>query len=255
MPSIFDSHCHPQFPEYADDREEMIQRAIDEGVFMIAVGTSVGLSKAAIELADKYPKQIWAAVGIHPTETGGKMEELRDLTTLPEVVAIGETGLDYHYLKPGMNIGEIKNAQRRSFLEHIELAKAVKKPLIIHGRDAYDDILTILKKETGIGAVMHFFQGTAEEARKFLELGCYVSFAGPITFAEEYRQVVDCVPLDRILAETDAPYASPLPHRGKRNEPAYVKFVVQKIAEIKGITFEEASDAVSRNAQTLFRIN
>ncbi|MBI1975310.1 MAG: TatD family hydrolase [Parcubacteria group bacterium] len=263
MSRPFDSHCHPHFAAYDEDREEVMRRAFDEGIFMIAVGTSYETSKDAVELAKKYYGKIWATVGVHPADiqlSAGEnrlsVEKLAELAKLPEVVAIGESGLDYHYLKQEDDVEAVKSTQRASFLEHVRLAKEVNKPLVVHARDAYTDILPLLKSEgAGLRGVMHFFQGSPEEAKWFLDLGYYISFAGPITFAREYEEVVRYVPLDRILAETDAPYASPMPYRGKRNEPAYVKFVVQKIAEIKGLTFEGVAETTTQNVKTLFRIN
>lgn len=265
---MFDSHCHPQFPEYDSDREAVIQRALDEGVLMIAVGTSLETSRTAIELARKYPGKIWATAGIHPTEQEVPGDELRRLAELPEVVAIGECGLDYHHLPDDPEEAEAaKTRQRENFIAQIELARSVAKPLVVHSRKApknslrdstghaYTDILSILKEYArGLSGVVHFFQGTAQEAREFLDLGFFISFAGPITFADEYRGVVAAIPLNRILAETDAPYAAPLPHRGKRNEPIHVKFVIEKIAEIKEKPLEEIAAQTTKNAKALFCI-
>jgi hydrolase, TatD family len=236
----------------------MITRALDEGVCMIAVGTSVETSRAGVELARKYPGKIWATVGIHPTETDiHNIEKLRLLAQLPEVVAIGECGLDYYHLpNDGAEARSAKMTQCERFIAHIELAKAIGKPLVVHCRKAYTDMAPLLKTHAaGLGGVIHFFQGTTDEAREFLDIGFYISFAGPITFAEEYRGVVAGVPLHRILAETDAPYAAPNPYRGKRNEPLYVKFVIEKIAEIKERPLDEVAEAISINVKTLFRID
>lgn len=248
----FDSHCHPQFPEYANDRDAVISRALDEGVFMIAVGTSNETSRAGVELAKRYPGKIWAAVGIHPNEAGDT-KNLDALASLPEVVAIGETGLDYHYT--ASHDRETKRRQRELFASHLALAARHRKPLIIHGRDAYADIHAILQAaKFPHGFVMHFFQGTAADAAKFLELGGFISFAGPVTFTDQYDEVIRSVPLDRILVETDAPYAAPVPHRGKRNEPAFVRYVVEKIAAIKRVEPTHIVEATTRNVTTLFNI-
>jgi TatD DNase family protein len=276
MIKLFDSHCHPHFAAYEKDRDEMIQRAISQGVAMIAVGTSLETSKSAVALAKKYPGSIWATVGIHPNHTSSSphdpletklpitdyeasTSDLLELAKLPEVVAIGETGLDYHYLKPvpgDDQIVKVERAQRESFLRQIELAKEVKKPLVIHARKAYRDVFEILCDalfEHGI--VMHFFQGSIREAEQFLELGAYLSFAGPITFTNEYDSVIKYVPLERMVVETDAPYAAPMPHRGQRNEPAYLKFIIEKIAALKALPFDEVREALSQNAKKFFRIN
>jgi len=271
---LFDSHCHPQFLAYDQDREEMLDRNFRENVSMIAVGTMYETSKNGVELARRFPGRMWSAVGVHPyhvtkniadsmeaaEEPGGAVldERFEALAREPEVVAIGESGLDFHYLskKPPELHEEIKNAQRKNFLRHVALAKRVRKPLIIHARQSYGDVYEIMRHaDFSEGAVMHFFQGTVEEVKRFLDLGCSISFAGPITFAKEYREVVQYVPLERMLAETDAPYATPEPHRGKRNEPAYVKFVVKKIAEVKELSFETVADATTHNAKTAFRID
>lgn len=271
---LFDSHCHPQFAAYDNDREEVIRRALDEGVLIIAVGTSYETSAAGIELAKTYRGKIWATAGIHPHHAAQNphdpMETRREigaeridkkwygLAALPEVVAIGECGLDYHYLKPvpGDNhIAKIQNSQRENFLAHIELAKAVKKPLVIHARDAYRDVLEILcAAQFQHGTIMHFFQGTPTEAQQFLDLGAYISFAGLITFTGQYDETIKSVPLDRILIETDAPYASPASYRGQRNEPRFVRYIAERIAEIKNIDCEEVIQATSRNAKNVFMI-
>ncbi len=271
---MIDTHCHPQFAAYNQDRDEMIQRAIQAGVTMIAVGTSYESSSAAAELAKKYPGAIWAVAGIHPNnsaahkhdpmetskETGA--EELNDrfyqLGRLPEVVAIGETGLDYYHLKPvpGDNhIAAIQQSQRENFKKHIQLARTLKKPLVIHSRGAYRDVFEILCDTTfQHGIVMHFFQGTAGQAAQFMEIGAYISFAGPITFSAEYDDVIKSVPLERIMIETDAPYAAPNPHRGQRNEPAFVNFVAKKIAEVKKIDYSQVVKITTQNANTLFSL-
>jgi TatD DNase family protein len=252
MPPLFDAHCHPQFPEYDVDRETVIQRAIDEDVLMIAVGTSVETSRQAIELARAYPGKIWAAVGIHPNETGDAAD-LATLAATREVIAIGETGLDYHSLKP--EDARATRNQRDLFETHIALARAVRKPLIIHGRDAYADIYRILASaKFPYGVMIHFFQGTTEDAERFLDLGAYLSFAGPITFTDQYDEVIRSVPLDRILVETDAPYAAPVPHRGERNEPVFVRYVAQKIAAIKNVELEHIVTTTTRNVTALFGI-
>jgi TatD DNase family protein len=276
---MIDTHCHPQFAAYDQDREEMIQRQISAGVFMIAVGTMYETSKTAVELVKKYPQNIRAAVGIHPYHITKNflnspedpletqlsvisdqlsVSALSELAKLPEVVAIGESGLDYFYLEktPLEKRVEIKEKQRENFLEHIALARELKKPLIIHSRKAYGEIVEIMREANfPHGAVMHFFQGTIDEARKFLELGAYISFAGPITFSAEYDDVIQYIPLDRIVVETDAPYAAPSPYRGRRNEPQHVKFVLEAIAKIKKQTFEETTNKTSENSKKLFGIS
>jgi TatD DNase family protein len=254
---MFDSHCHPQFPEYDADRAVIIQRAIEEGVSMLAVGTSVETSRQAIELTRAYPGKIWAAVGIHPTEESSQFDALSQLAAHPDVVAIGECGLDFSRLPTNPHEARATTLrQRERFLDHIALARALGKPLIIHSRRAYAETLAILEEHArGVRGVVHFFQGTVEEAARFIDLGFFISFAGPITFADSYREVVATVPSHRILVETDAPYATPSPHRGERNEPAYVRFIIEKIAEIKGESFETIAACTSENASRLFHIS
>jgi len=262
---LFDSHSHPQFAAYDSDREKVIQRMKAQGVATIAVGTSYETSKAAIELARKYPGLILASIGIHPHHTTSAMEDSMEstgaagkealdarfsaLAGAKEVVAIGESGLDYHY----DTSDGTKQRQRESFFSHLELAVELKKPLIVHARDAYQETFEILNAYRGkLRGVMHFFQSSIDDARRFMDLGYYISFAGPITFATMYDAMVRFVPLDMMLLETDAPYAAPEPYRGKRNEPAYVRSVAEKVAELKNISIEKIAVITTKNAKTLF---
>lgn len=266
MIKIIDTHCHLQFPQYDEDRKAVIERTREAGIGVINVGTDFTESRRAIELAEKYPEFMWATVGLHPLDartdadenTRGlarTIDELRQLAKHQKVVAIGECGLDY-YRAPR----ELWDRQKEIFRKHIELALEVKKPLVLHLRNAYEDALGILKdyvlRTTNyeLKGTSHFFSGTVEQAKKFLELGLYISFAGPITFAKEYEEVVRAVPLERILSETDAPFAAPLPYRGVRNEPAYVVEVIKKIAELKGLSFDQVARATTKNAERLFNL-
>ena len=239
---FFDTHCHLQFPQYEKDREEVIERARGAGVGVINVGTDLESSGKAIELAEKYPEFMWATVGIHPTDVNdtnirmftNDTNEFTNLARQPKVVAIGECGLDYAVFarkhserlqkraprrsppeadEGGLDEGEIKDKQKEIFRKQIDSAIEVGKPLVLHLREAYDDALEILSEYKNLTGTSHFFSGTLQQAQKFLELGFHISFAGPITFAKEYEEVVKFVPLERILAETDAPFASPLPWR------------------------------------------
>lgn len=265
---LFDSHSHPQFAAYDVDRDLVIRRMKKENVATIAVGTAYETSKKAIALATRYPGFIFASAGIHPhhaaappkdpmemeSASGFEVldERFRELAKDPAVVAIGECGFDYHYDQSP----ETKKRQAENFQKHLELALELRKPVIVHARDAYDDTYALLEEYKGklVGA-MHFFQGSVEDAKKFLRLGCYISFAGPITFSAMYDEVVRFVPLEKLLIETDAPYASPAPFRGKRNEPLYVRYVAEKIAELKNIPSEEVIRVTTENARTLFQLD
>lgn len=225
---------------------------------MICVGTDLEMSKKAIGLAQKYD-QIWASVGLHPNDN---LDEKFDTAAYEEllkqdkVVAMGEIGLDYYRTeKP-----EDQKRQKDRFVQQLELAKKVGKPLILHCRDArvgskgraYPQMIEILDSKTG--GVVHSFTGSLEEAKQFLNLGLYLGFNGIATFARQYDEIVRYVPLDRILLETDAPYLTPEPYRGKRNEPLYVIEVAKKIADLKKISVEEVTEQTTKNAQKLFRI-
>lgn len=260
---LVDSHCHPQFPQYDKDREEIIKCALDAGIKMICVGTDLETSKKAIELAQKHDS-IWASVGLHPNDN---LDEEFDeaayegLLKQERVVAIGEIGLDYYRTeKP-----EDQKKQKDIFIQQLELARRVGKPLILHCRDskagslgkAYPDMFEIL--ESGIwnlefGAVVHSYTGSLGEAKKFLNLDLHLGFNGIITFARQYDEIVRYVPLDRILLETDAPYLTPEPYRGRRNEPAYIVEVAKKIAQLKGESLEKIFQITTQNAVKLFAI-
>src|SRR3989344_4904434 len=255
----FDSHCHPYVSDFDADRDEVLSRMEGQGVGGIVVGTDLAESRAAVELAEKYDF-LWASVGLHPTDNVIEPIDVsiyRELAQNPKVVAIGECGLDYYRLpsealakEGGETNDEKKKFQKSRFESQLKLSIEVNKPLIIHCRpspgttDAHDDMLTILSdaaERHGVlrpdsntpclqpPPVIHFFTSTKAVALKYLELGCYVSLPGVITFAD-LDEVVRAVPLDRILSETDSPYAAPTPFRGKRNEPAYVEEVIKKIA-------------------------
>ncbi|MBI2064416.1 MAG: TatD family hydrolase [Candidatus Yanofskybacteria bacterium] len=249
MSNLFDSHCHPQFHHYDHDREEVIRR----GVPMLCVGTDIKTSKQALELAKNH-SEVWAAVGAHPNDIENLvLDDFVHLMNEEKVVAVGEVGLDYYRTKGN----EKQKRQRDVFEQFINLAYQYKKPLILHCRDAHKDAIEILKSAKDIlyGGVAHSFTGTLEEAREYLSIGFYLGFNGIITFARQYDEVVVHTPLERILLETDAPYLTPEPYRGKRNEPAYVLEVAKKVAELKGTTIEEVIEQTSQNVNKLFKIN
>ncbi|OGW44629.1 MAG: hydrolase TatD [Nitrospirae bacterium RBG_16_43_11] len=255
---LIDTHCHLTMPDFEADRSAVIQRAIDAGIsHMITIGTDIEDSKRAIALAEGY-EFIYAAVGIHPhdardiTDIENVSDTIKKLASKKKVVALGETGLDYHYMHSPAEI------QQEHFRLEINLAKSLGLPVIVHSREAKEDTLRILKEEKVevTGGVLHCFSGDMDMAEKALNMGLYISFSGVITFknAKKMHDIVKAIPLNRILIETDAPFLTPVPHRGKRNEPAYVKYTAEKIADIKGISLEELGKTITDNAARLFRL-
>lgn len=255
---IIDTHTHTNFDAFKDDYREVIDRALGENVWLINVGSDLATSKRAVEIAGEYKEGVYAAIGLHPTDAEKEIFDEKALSGLAQnekVVAIGECGLDFFRTKDEFE----KQKQKELFIKHIELSQKVGKPLIIHCRDAHDDLFKILEPRTynleSAPGVMHFFTGTLEQAKKYIDLGFYISFSGVITFAKEYDILVKELPMDRILIETDAPYVSPAPMRGKRNEPSYVKYVAQKIADLKGISAGEVERQTTENAGRLFKLS
>ena len=245
-------------PDFDSDRPGVIKRATDAGVsHLITIGTDIEDSRKAIAIAEEHVN-IFAAVGIHPhdvkdiSDIDNISETIKKLASNKKVVALGETGLDYHYMHSPAKL------QQEHFRLEINVAKSMGIPVIVHSREAKEDTLQILKEEyTGsTGGVLHCFSGDMEMAEKAMEMGLYISFSGVITFknARNILDIVKAVPLNRILIETDSPFLSPVPHRGRRNEPAYVKLVAEKIAEVKDISLEELGSAVMSNASKLFKI-
>lgn len=254
---LFDTHVHLNDEQYAEDLEAVIERARQEGVEnMVVVGFDDKTITRAMELVEKYDF-LYASVGWHPVDaidmTEKDLNRIEELASHPKVVALGEMGLDYHWDKSP------KEIQKEVFRKQIRLAKKVQLPIIIHNREATQDIIDILQEEKAedVGGIMHCFSGSAESARICLDMNFYISLGGPVTFknAKKPKEVAAEVPLDRLLIETDCPYLAPHPHRGKRNEPAYVKLVAEQIAELKGLSLEEIAEATSANARKLFGIN
>ena len=253
---FFDSHAHLDDIKYDGDRHEMLMRAREKGIsYIINVGYDLPSSRRSLALAEKYDF-IFAAVGIHPHDAGDAGEaallELAKLCDNPRVVAIGEMGLDYYRnLSP-------RDIQQEMFRQQIHLAKSLHKPIIVHDREAHGDVMDILKEEDArsAGGVLHCFSGSIEMAKECINMGFYISFAGPVTFknARKACEVAAVVPIDRLLIETDAPYLTPEPYRGKRNESAYVAFVAERIAELRGIRVEELAEVTTGNAKKLFQI-
>ena len=281
---FFDIHAHVNFSAFDADRDEVIKRALEAGVWMANVGTQADTSRKAIELAEKYKEGVYAIVGLHPIHTaksfhdekelgeGGKEFSSRgevfdsktylEMVKHPKVVAVGECGLDYyrHDTNTRMDANDTnKKKQEEVFRKQIELAIEVKKPLMLHIRNAYDDAFEILNSyflihNSKLRANLHFYAGDVATAKKFLDLGFSFSFTGVITFVRDYDEVIRYLPLDRIMSETDCPYVSPTPYRGKRNEPLYVKETVLKIAQIKDLDFEEVKKTLVANTRGFFGI-
>jgi len=253
---LIDSHAHLFLPNYDNDIDEVIQRAKDTGVeYMLIPATDITTSKQAIALAEKHDF-IYAAVGIHPHDSKdwdeSYINEIRKLANHPKVAAIGEIGLDYFYdFSP-------KEKQHEAFDAQIKLAIELNKPIIIHNRESNDDIMNFARKynDTSLSAQYHCFAGTVENARELIEMGHFISFTGNVTFkkADSIREVVKRVDTESMLIETDSPFLTPVPHRGKRNEPAYVKLVAEKIAEIHQLSVDDVSRTTAYNAFKLFGI-
>ena len=253
---LFDTHAHLDDERFGNDRDEVIMQCRQDGVELILnAGSNMETSVKAIALAKKH-EFIYAAVGVHPHDTADMDEEtagvLAALAENKKVRAIGEIGLDYHYdLSP-------RNVQKQRFAEQIELARQLKLPVIVHDREAHGDVMDIFRKTRikEVGGVLHSFSGSAEMALECIKLGLYISISGPVTFnnARKTIEAVKQVPLDMLLIETDSPYLTPVPYRGKRNYPGYVRIVAEKIAEIKGISFEEVARQTLENGKRLFRI-
>ena len=289
-PKLFDIHSHLNFSAFKDDADEVIERTLREKVWTILVGSQSSTSERAVMYAEKYPFGIYAAVGLHPSyleegyfdtnEEFGVKEKIplrkeefdydfyKKLAQNKKVVSIGESGLDYCH-----NPESARKKQIEVFEKHIELAIKLKKPLMVHCREAhpnsafsgtsggraYQDAIKILekfKKMAGdnLTGDIHFFCGAWEEAKKYFDLGFSISFTGVITFTSAYDEIIRKSPMDKIMVETDAPYVSPVPYRGKRNEPLYVAEVCRRIAEIKNISFEETARITTENALKLFKI-
>ncbi len=257
MPLV-DSHAHLDGPEFAPDRAAVLERARAAGVeriILIGLWHGPGDFGSAMELAAEDPAFLWATAGVHPHESGRVPPEdwaqLEERARDARVVGVGETGLDYHYLH------STREAQRAGFERQLSLARTVGKPVSVHLREAEEDSLAMLR-ESGVGqqagGVIHCFSGDARAAERYLELGLYLSFSGIVTFksATALQEAARITPLDRLLIETDAPFLTPVPHRGQRNEPAYVALTAQKIADLKGLPAEEVGTAALRNTQRLF---
>ncbi|RDY66422.1 TatD family hydrolase [Halobacillus sp. SY10] len=253
---LFDTHVHLNADQFEEDMEETIERAQEAGVqYMTVVGFDRKTIPKAMEIAERY-ENIYAAVGWHPVDaidmTDEDLQWIEELSQHPKVVAIGEMGLDYHWDKSP------KDVQKEVFRKQIRLAKKVKMPIVIHNREATDDIVEILKEENAadVGGIMHCYSGPVETAQECIDMNFMISLGGPVTFknAKLPKEVAKAVNLEHLLVETDCPFLAPHPNRGKRNEPAYVKLVAEQIAELKGISYEEVSETTTSNALEFFGI-
>ena len=281
---LIDIHAHIQFNAYKEDADVVIKRAIDSGVFMVAPSSQLSTSERSVEYAQKYPGKIFAGVGLHPihlkeayfdpSEEGAphfhtRVEEFsyetyKKLAENSHVVAIGETGLDY---AERLGVGENdREKQEELFRKQIELALEVGKPIIQHCRsgivnerkcNAHNDAIRIIAEyiPRGLLGVVHCYSGNIEQAKRYVESGFYISFTGLITYVNDWDKVIREIPIDRIMVETDCPYMTPVPHRGERNEPAYVRYVAERIAEIKEVSFEEVAGQTTENAAKLFNLS
>lgn len=254
---FIDTHVHLNADQYEEDVEEVIERALAAGVSkMVVVGFDRKTIRKAMALTERY-SFIYAVVGWHPVDAVDCTEEdlrwIEELSKHPKVVGIGETGLDYYWDKSP------KEVQQDVFRRQIQLAKKVKLPIIIHNRDATADVVRILEEEDAkeVGGIMHCFGGSVETAEQCIDMNFLISLGGPVTFknAKAPKKVAAEIPLEKLLIETDAPYLTPHPHRGKRNEPFYVTLVAEEIAKIKELPIEEVASVTTKNALKLFQIN
>ena len=254
---FIDTHAHLFYPNFNNEVEEVIKRAVEEGVdYIIVPGTDIASSAQAVELADKH-EAIYASAGIHPHDTANwedsLIDNIREIAKHPKVVAIGEIGLDYYYdFSP-------KNIQKIAFKKQIELALELSLPIIVHNRESNDDVMEIIRSYKGknLKGQFHCFAGSVQDAHELIEMGHMISFPGNITFkkADNIRKVLAGINFSNLLLETDSPFMTPVPHRGKRNEPSYVKFVAEKISEIHNVTVKEVAEITSKNAINFFGLN
>jgi TatD DNase family protein len=279
MPKYIDIHSHVNFIAFNADGDEVIKRALDADTWVINVGTQLDISRKAVEMAREYKQGVYAIIGLHPIHTGASYHDekelgeggkeftsrgevfdkdaYRELLKDPKVLGVGECGLDYYRMDE-----QSIEKQKLAFIAQIELANEFNKPIMLHIRnnpkdktyDAYKDALEILKIHAKVKGDVHFFAGDLATAQAFVDFGFTISFTGVLTFTHDYDEVVKNIPLDMIMTETDSPYITPVPYRGKRNEPVYVKEVVKRIAEIKNMPEAEVADQIFSNAKRVFGI-
>lgn len=274
---LFDTHAHINFAAYKDNADEVLRRSLVGSVFVINIGSQFTTSQRAVEIAQNYETGVWATVGLHPIhlvkrkvnpddseltdsdfETTGEIfdyKKYKELAQHPRVVAIGEMGLDYHHFSEEDNVSELKQKQKEIFMQGIKLANELKKPIVIHCWDAYDDLYEILKNNpVEKRGVVHSFIGGYKTARKFTELGYKIGLNGVVTYAEDFNRLIKELNIKDIVLETDCPYLTPVPHKGEINEPLYVKLVAEKVAQVKEISVEEAAEITTNNVKNLFKI-
>jgi TatD DNase family protein len=276
---LIDTHAHVNFSAFREDAEAVIERALTQSIFFINVGSQYSTSRRAVLYAQKYPGKMWATVGTHPLhlvkgsfshkdDEELSAEEIRtigedvdfvkygELAKNSEVVAIGEVGLDYHHFEPGDDVEKIKAKQQEILKGFINLANEVKKPVAIHCWDAYADLYEILKNNpVEKRGVIHSFVGSYKTAKKFIDLGYWIGINGVVTYSESFDKLIKETPLEKIVLETDCPYLTPVPFKGERNEPAFVKYVAEKVAKIKEISVAEVSTQTTANAKQLFKFD
>jgi TatD DNase family protein len=267
MIRLIDTHCHLNFKDFDSDREEIIKQCLKNGIGIINIGVNYETSKEVIEIAQKYDEGVYATVALHPHDVSGDgkrekeefdFDKFLKLAKNEKVVAIGETGLDYAFCE---NDGKAQKLQQEVFIKHLQLAKEVNKPVVIHSRCTFPEILKLITQNSLLKTrgVLHCYMGRWSYAEEYLKLGFYISFTGLITYARDYDKVIKNTPLNRILIETDAPYLIPVPLRKKneivRNEPKNVEYVTRKIAEIRGVSFEKVAEQTTQNAKELFGLD
>lgn len=278
---LIDTHSHINFKSFEQDGDQVVQRALEENVWMVAVGTEYKTSKRALYYANRYERGVYAAVGLHPMHLRSRevktdeydfitrsedynREIYEKLAQFEKVVAIGETGLDYKYLEGLPDMQNAKDEQKRVFIEQLKLSRQLGLPVIIHCRQAHDDMVAILRdfrqeyresipNDTPWG-VMHCFSGSEDLAWEYFKLGMMVSFTGLITFSRQWDDLIRRLPGDKYMIETDCPFMTPEPYRGQRNEPAMVGYIAKRIAEIKNIEKKKVVEATTRNARRFFGI-
>lgn len=275
----FDSHAHVNFNAFKDDGEDILRQCFDDGMMVVNVGSQYSTSKRAVEYANKFEKNVYAAIGIHPVHlkkgsfTHVDPEELteEEIPTIGEVfdyqkylqlakdekvVAIGEVGLDYHHFDPEDDVEFLKKLQKETLIKFIDLANQVGKPVMLHCWDGYDDLLEILQKHpVQKKGIAHSFIGSYKTANKFIELGYKIGLNGIITYGDSYDKLIREIDLENIVIETDCPYLTPRPlEKGTRNQPQFVKHVAKKIADVKGIDVEEVAEITSQNAKSVLSI-
>ncbi|MEA3449502.1 MAG: TatD family hydrolase [Patescibacteria group bacterium] len=277
---LIDTHAHLNFNNFKNDADSVIQRSLAEDTWLINVGVDLKTSRRTLYYANKYERGVYAAVGLHPmhlfsfdaktddydfTTRGEEFnyDVYEQLAKFPKVVAIGEVGLDYYHMNIGENKEEIKQKQKETFYQQLLLARKLDKPVIIHCREAHDDMIALLKEfrkeykdliPDDFWGVMHCFSGDEDLAWQYFNFGLMISFTGIITFSRQWDELIRKLPNDRFMVETDCPFLTPEPFRGQRNEPAYVKYIANRIAEIKHLENDRIAEISTNNAKKLFKL-